>query len=177
MDNYAIKFKGYLRDLAGHRPSPGGGSTLAAAACIGASLIEKSLQYSTLPNKKKFHESIRKIEKIRNRVLPLIDLDGRIFTQLLHARSQGPTRRKLLIKSEKIMIEIGNASKALLALTKVVEFDVKKCIISDFLIGRAYLLLALKGVVVNLEANVHLFHKKSNYIVIFKTKLRQWQKF
>ena len=174
MDNYAIKFKGYLNDLAGRNPSPGGGSTLAAAVCIGASLIEKSLRFSVPPGDKKFRSPLSRIQKIRTSVIPLIDLDGKVFSVLL--RSRGPQRKKLLAQSERIMIDTGRAAKTLLSLTKVVESGVKKCIISDFLIGRDYLLVALSGVVLNLEANAHIFGRKSSAIRMFKTILRQWQK-
>ncbi|MCK5394122.1 MAG: cyclodeaminase/cyclohydrolase family protein, partial [Candidatus Omnitrophica bacterium] len=46
MKKYKSNFKDYIHDLGKREPSPGGGSAVCVAFCMGASLMEKAVNYS-----------------------------------------------------------------------------------------------------------------------------------
>ena len=110
MKSYKTKFKNYLDDLAKKAPTPGGGSAVCVVLCIAISLMEMAIQYS-LGKNKKLKECLITLRKLRRKVYPYIDLDGKIFNQIM--KSKGPARKKLLKRSEALIVETGRASLAL----------------------------------------------------------------
>ena len=173
MKSYKTKFKNYLDDLAKKAPTPGGGSAVCVVLCIAISLMEMVIQYS-LGKNKKLKECLITLRKLRRKVYPYIDLDGKIFNQIM--KSKGPARKKLLKRSEALIVETGRASLALLVLAKKAESGIKKSIISDFYIGLGLARVVLSGCVLNLEANSRMFGSKNKYINIFKKSLKSWPK-
>ncbi|MDD5585319.1 MAG: cyclodeaminase/cyclohydrolase family protein, partial [Candidatus Omnitrophica bacterium] len=155
------------------KPAPGGGSAICLIFCMGTSLLEKAIRYSCPKEEnlqaKRMRSVVKDLSLLRYKVLPYVDLDGKVFKALMAA---GPAARKKLIKkSEQIVVNTGcNCQKAFL-LAKEVESGIKKNIVSDFYIGVECLQLALRGCLHNLEANDAIFGKPSRFVKIFKTYL------
>ena len=168
MKSYRRNFKGYLADLAKKIPAPGGGSAICLSFCLGVSLIEKAINYS-LNKEKKLSRYLNKLRDLKAKIYPFIDLDGKLFEQILGAK--GKKKEYFLKQSENIIIDTAQACLRLFSLAKQVEFGIKKSIISDFHIGGEFVKLALKGCVLNLEANRKIFGKSNKYIKKFKSYL------
>ncbi|MBU0693614.1 MAG: cyclodeaminase/cyclohydrolase family protein [Candidatus Omnitrophica bacterium] len=157
-----------MDDLAKKKPSPGGGSAVCLASCLGISLIEKAISFSISKD-----ESLRKylgsLGELKKKVYSYIDQDGQIFEQILKAK--GSSKLELIGKSEEIIITTAKACQEVFCLAGIIKSGIKKSIISDFYIGLEFIAAALKGCVFNLEANRGIFGKKSRYIKIFKRYL------
>lgn len=172
MDSYGPRFKSYLSDLSKRIPAPGGGSAICLSFCLGISLIEKTIQYSF--NKKHIRtKHLNRFERLKKRVYPYIDLDGRIFKRLMSAKLS--KRKELLKRSEKIVVDTAKASWEAISLAKKVESGIKKGIISDFYIGSELIKVSLMGCILNLEANSEIFGKTSPYIKKFKGYLKRYE--
>jgi formiminotetrahydrofolate cyclodeaminase len=81
----------YLNLLAERIPAPGGGSAAALVAACGASLICMVAQYSIGRGKparieKRLQGVCQKAEKIRERMLELVDLDAEAYMAVVRAR-------------------------------------------------------------------------------------------
>lgn len=168
--NYHIKFKSYLDDLSKKRPSPGGGSAVCLSFCLGVSLIEKAINYSLNKNRT-LSKSLKEFIKLRKKILPYTDLDGKFFEKILKER---PGKRDYwLKKSEKIISDLGQAAIKSIYLAKKAESGIKNSIVSDFHIGCDLLKISLKGCIYNLEANSKLFGGKNRHIEIFNRFLNK----
>ncbi|MFA7676640.1 MAG: cyclodeaminase/cyclohydrolase family protein [Candidatus Omnitrophota bacterium] len=182
MEEYKKYFKNYLLGLASLNPSPGGGSVASLAFCLGAALIEKALAFSCSKNpatinlrKKntKITASIKKIRSLSKKPYCYIDEDGDIFEKIISF--QGAKKKRYIDKSQHLIADLGGRCREVFFITRKVEFDVKKCIISDFIIGLELVKLALKSCVLNLEANQKMFGAQSRKLGVFKNTLKKWQ--
>jgi formiminotetrahydrofolate cyclodeaminase len=173
MKNYRYQFREYLDDLAARQPSPGGGSAVSLIFCIGMSLIEMALQYSANKNDS-FKKHIVSLRKLRRQIYPYIDLDAKIFEKIM--RTTDPLKKVEYIRdSEKMVLHLGLVCHQAFLLAKKVESGIKSSIISDFYIGLDCIKTTLRGCMMNLEANVKMFGKKSRYIAIFRGYLKKWE--
>jgi formiminotetrahydrofolate cyclodeaminase len=102
-------------------------------------------------------------------------LDGKIFFKIL--KEKGKRKRLFLEKSQDLIVKLGKSCKKVISLAKKIESKIKKSIISDFYMGLDFVSVALKGCILNLEANRRLFGINSRYINIFKKYLKKWEKF
>ncbi len=182
MKRYKSKFKNYFQDLGKREPSPGGGSAVCVAFCMGVSLIEKAVNYSfilkkndeiTKKNNKKFEKIIIELQTLKKLVFPYIDEDGYIFQKII--KSKGEARKQYIEQSESIICDIAESCGNMFCLVKKIEFLIKKSIESDFIIGMEFVRAALMGCVLNLEANGEFFGKRNKYINKFKKSLNKWQ--
>lgn len=76
--------KKYLDDLAAKLPAPGGGSAAALTGSLGASLISMVINFSIgkpryARYEKFLNATLKKSEKLRKRLLDLVDLDVRAY--------------------------------------------------------------------------------------------------
>ena len=78
MKYYKGKFKNYLDDLGKRIPSPGGGSAVCLAFCMGISLIEKAINYSLILKAKDL-KSKNKNKKLKDTLVKLVKLKKRIY--------------------------------------------------------------------------------------------------
>jgi len=168
MKSYGPKFKGYLNDLAAKTPSPGGGSAVAIAGCMGISLIEMAMQYSLKENR----TVIAELAQLRNKIFPAIDNDAKLFAAIMKAKPD--KRLPLVMKSEALIVSVGLAAIRAAQLSKKREGEIKNSILSDFTLGFDLLKAALKGCLLNLEGNGVMFGKSSTFINTFKKALSQW---
>ncbi|RKY33927.1 MAG: hypothetical protein DRP68_00765 [Candidatus Omnitrophota bacterium] len=176
MKRYSDKFKIYLEDLSQPTPQPGGGSVASLCFCVGTSLIEMVLKFS----KGNFKDFFSILKKERKKILPLIDLDGKLFSQIIKERSL-QKKKYLISKSQKNLIKIGEKSLEILSMIKKVKNRVKLSLKGDLEIGLRLVELALFACIKNLQANQIMF-KVDNRETInnlskkFK-KVSIWEKF
>jgi formiminotetrahydrofolate cyclodeaminase len=156
MKNYRDKFRNYLQDLSKKMPHPGGGSVASLNFCLGVSLLQMALNFSS-PDLK---EVVKKLEKVKNEIFPFIDLDGEIFTKLINEKAPAK-KKKLLKEAQQLSFDIGKKCNKILTIAKKVHSKVKKSIESDFYIGLKLLETALFASLKNLEVNQRIF-KVSN---------------
>lgn len=176
MKNYRQGFKKYFDDLAKRIPAPGGGSAQVVIFSIGISLIEKSIQFSLSegPVKKSY---LQRFSLLRKKAYPIIDQDGRVFEKIVSSKEKNK-QQKFIAQSEALFVSLAESADNAFLLAKEVESDIKKSILSDFLIGKHCLKIALIGVILNLEANATMFKRNAQRSVSrFKNLLKKWDKF
>lgn len=156
MTNYRKDFKNYLNDLAVKKPSPGGGSVAALAFCLGTSLMEKSLRYSS-KNYRNLNDKLKRLRELRLSISKFIDLDGDIFGKVM--RAKGKQRKFYLKKSDAIIRRTAAGCRQVISLAKTLEAGVKNCIISDFRLGRELIALALIACDENRKANKAMLNR------------------
>lgn len=174
MERYSNRFKNYLDDLAAKKPAPGGGSAVALSLCLGISLLQKAINYSSGENKK-LKKCAYALRDLRKSISPYIDIDGDIFEKYIH--SKGKMRLYFLKRSNAGIIKIGNTCNTVFSYAKRIESGIKESIISDFYIGLNFVAIALRGCIINLEVNSRTQGIDNIYIGKFKRRLSQWQKF
>jgi len=171
MKTYCQDLEGYFNDLAAKQPSPGGGSAAAAIFCMGTGLIEMAMQYSLKENV----EVIGQIGELRKNNFPIIDLDSRLFDEIMKAKDE--QRTELITKCETMIAGLGLSVVKVVKLALTRKNDIKKSIISDYIIGIDCLKVVLTACVLNLKANETMFKVHSRYIGIFENELNTWPKF
>ncbi|MBN3039583.1 MAG: cyclodeaminase/cyclohydrolase family protein [Candidatus Omnitrophica bacterium] len=179
MKTYYKGLKPFLDDLAGRKPSPGGGSAAAFLFCLGLSLIDKSLNFSivskaVLPAQKaknhKLKNTISVFADLKRTFLPFVDKDGQVFDKIIN--SQGERRKALVRKSEKMIADMADSCRQAISLAKKAESDIKNNIISDFNIGCYCLFVCLMACLENLQANKAIFGTQNSNIAKIKKYLR-----
>ena len=96
--------KEYLDSLSAKEPVPGGGSAAALAGALGAGLISMVTQYS-LPklqsksDRAQAKEILKKSEKLRRRLLVLVDLDSKAYLRLRETKNAKPAVRQAALKT------------------------------------------------------------------------------
>src|SRR5690349_13823201 len=91
--------KEYLQQLSLKTPVPGGGSAAALAGALGAALISMAANYSLGKNSSKGVEKniktiLSKNEKIRKRLLELVDLDAQAYLAVVKTRQGSDLQKK-----------------------------------------------------------------------------------
>ena len=172
---YERLFKKYLKDLASKTPAPGGGSAGALSFCLGVSLIEMALNLSTDKKDKKLKKLFLSLKKVKDKVLPYIDLDGEVFIRALNAKKD--KRKEFCKKLNIIIFNLGKMCVKILSSSDSIEKNIKKYIISDFYIGLSFVKTALISSVKNLEANAKMFGLNNNERINFLSKrLKEFSK-
>ena len=95
--------KEYLDVLAKREPVPGGGSAGALVGALGAGLISMVAQYSLgRKSPKSIDKKISRIfsqsEKIRQRLLALVDLDAQAYLEVVNSRQGSAQKKKAALK-------------------------------------------------------------------------------
>ncbi|MBU4334812.1 MAG: cyclodeaminase/cyclohydrolase family protein, partial [Candidatus Omnitrophica bacterium] len=88
--NFTIKE--YLEVLSRKEPVPGGGSAAALTAALGVGLITMVANYSKAKSsskviEKKTQKIIRESEKMKDRLLELVDLDAQAYMGIVEAKN------------------------------------------------------------------------------------------
>ncbi|MCK5288112.1 MAG: cyclodeaminase/cyclohydrolase family protein [Candidatus Omnitrophica bacterium] len=184
MKKYKSNFKDYIQDLGKREPSPGGGSAVCVAFCMGVSLIEKAVNYSinlkkndkkTITQNKRLKITSIELHNLKKIVFPYIDKDGYIFEKIM--KTKGEKKEQFIKQSESIIYDVATACENMFSLAKKIESGIKKSIESDFIIGLELVRTALLGCILNLEANSKIFGKKNKSINKLKKSLNKWQKY
>ncbi len=164
----------FIRDLDSPKPAPGGGSSSAVAAAMGAAL-SRMVGHLTIP-KKKFkkldtetqEEIIALHEKIKDDVrkfLDLVDDDTRAFNEIMSAfkmsketeeekAARSKAIEKATYKATEVPLRIARiAHGVLLRLRPLLEYGNQNAI-SDIGVGALMLHAGLEGAILNVKINL-----------------------
>jgi formiminotetrahydrofolate cyclodeaminase len=140
-------------------PAPGGGSASALTGALGASLISMVVNYSLGKSssqflEKKFKKTLQQSERIRKRLLELVDLDAQAYLALVKAKKKSPQERQKALKNARaVPMEICRQSYEAIALAPFLVENGNKYLLSDVEVAVEMLWAAFKGAMKNVEAN------------------------
>ena len=152
----------YLNCLSQRTPVPGGGSAAALVGSLGAALISMAANYSLKKNKPvAVEENIKKIlfksEKIRKRLLELVDLDAQAYQNLVQAR-RGPDtslqkKNAALRRARAVPQEVCRLCFQSMELTPYLVQYGNKYLLSDVAVAVEFLQAAFNAAQINVEVN------------------------
>ena len=151
--------KKYLDVLSEKTPVPGGGSAAALTAALGAALISMVANYSLGKGKppsveRRIKDVLKKSEKIRRRLLELVDLDAQAYLQVVKARHKSPAEKEKAKKAaRRVPLEVGWLCYSAVELAPVLVEHGNKFLLSDVQVAVEFLLAAFKSAMVNIEVN------------------------
>ncbi|MDP8264608.1 MAG: cyclodeaminase/cyclohydrolase family protein [Candidatus Aceula lacicola] len=155
--NYSLSK--YLDRLSSKDPAPGGGSASALVSATGASLVSMVARYSLGRKQPKFVESkiksiLSKSEKIRKRLLVLVDLDAQAYLQVVKVRKGTEAQKKKAKKKAcDIPLEICRLSYAAIQLAPFLVEKGNPYLLSDVKCAIEMLLAGFQSALANVEAN------------------------
>lgn len=164
--SYSRLFDPYITQLSLRQPAPGGGSAIALVYCIALAIIQKAGIYSATQSPKLL-PAVKKLETMRAKILPHIDLDAFYFAEAM--KSSGKQRLRFLGQADTITRRTACACVQALHLCGAMRTHIKKSIWADFAIGHNLLTVVLEGCIANLTGNETL-SKRSN---AFLTRIRK----
>jgi Methenyl tetrahydrofolate cyclohydrolase len=157
---YAKKcLKIYLDDLAARKPAPGGGSAAALVGALAAALLSMVANFTIGKEKYKAHEKeikevLKKSERIRNRLLQLVDLDVKAYTCVVEARDKSEKQKKIALKKAAcVPTEVARLCYEAINLCPVLAKNGNKNLISDVEVAAEFLLSAFNSALINVEIN------------------------
>ena len=149
----------YLDVLASRNPVPGGGSAAALTGALGTALLSMAAQYSVRKsNPESLNQRIQKIllnsEKLRKRLLELVDLDAQAYLNVVKSRQAGEKAKKTaLAKAASVPREVCRLCyRGVELLPYLVEMG-NHHLISDIEVAAELLLAAFNAAVINVEVN------------------------
>jgi len=151
--------KEYLDRLADKAPVPGGGSAAALAGALGAGLMSMVAQYSvgkgaTPAIEREIKKTFRETQRIRRRLLELVDLDAKAYLKLRESKNAPPSVRKAaVIRAREVPLEVCRLCyKAVDHAPFLVESG-NKYLIADVAVACELLLSAFNGALVLSQYN------------------------
>jgi len=151
--------KEYSNALSAKKPVPGGGSAAALTAGLGVALISMVAHYSLGKNKSpkvdlKIKKILRKSEKLRKRLLDLVDLDAKAYLKVVAAR-KGSLKKKqnALNEAREIPMEVCRLSYEAMELTPFLVAKGNKNLLSDIQVSVELLMAAFNAAMVNVKIN------------------------
>lgn len=172
--------KTYLDDLAAKKPAPGGGSAAALAAALGAALLSMVANFTVGKEKYKEFEqeiksSLKKSEKIRKKLLELVDLDVITYNKVAENKKKSlALYQKSLKEASLVPLEITQNCLEALELCPVLEKKGNKYLASDIHVARALLIGAIHSAVVNVRINLPYIEDKE-FVHKINHQLRSWR--
>jgi len=151
--------KEYLEQLSLKVPVPGGGSAAALCGALGAALISMVANYSLGKNKSKSVDNkikniLKQNEKLRKRLIELIDLDAQAYLSVVKTRKAAPSiREKALKRASRVPQETCRLCYAALLLTPFLVKKGNRYLLSDVEVAIAMLAAAYNSALANVEAN------------------------
>ena len=151
--------KEYLDHLAARQPVPGGGSAAALSSALGAGLIVMVSQYSLGKGKPKLVETqltsiIAKAEKIRERLLALVDEDAQAYLAVVAARKlDAKAQKEAARKAARVPREICTLSYQAVELTPYIVEHGNPYLMSDVEVALELLLAGYHSAIVMVKAN------------------------
>ena len=155
--NYTLQQ--YVQQLSERKPVPGGGSAAALAGSLGAALISMVANYSLGKGKpidveQKIKETLEKSEKLRLRLLELVDLDAQAYMAVVEARKKDEEAKKTAAKrASEVPLEIAKKCYEAVDLTSFLVIEGNQNLISDIQVANELLLSAFKSAMVNVQIN------------------------
>lgn len=156
-NNHSLKK--YLENLAAQTPTPGGGSAAALVGALGVALISMVARYSLKKGRPRTIETkiesiLKESEKIRKRLLELVDLDARAYLKVAKTRHSRQDIRKAALRGARdVPCEVARlcfrSVQSLPFLTK----HGNRFLLSDIQVAAEFLLAAFNASLVNVEIN------------------------
>ncbi|MCX5681578.1 MAG: cyclodeaminase/cyclohydrolase family protein [Candidatus Omnitrophica bacterium] len=149
----------YLSQLSSKEPIPGGGSAAALVGATGASLICMVAHYSQGRKQskiveKKISDYLKKAEKIRKRLIELVDLDAKVYLALAKTpKSDKDKRKKALKKAQDVPLEVCRLCYAAIQLIPFLAKKGNPYLLSDVECAVEMLLAAFRSAFANIKAN------------------------
>jgi len=151
--------KTYLDDLAARKPAPGGGSAAAFVGALAAALLSMVANYTVGRDKYKKHEKeikevLRKSERIRKRLLQLVDLDVKAYMCVVEARDKSEKHKKIALKKAAcVPLEVCRLCHEAIGLCPTLIEKGNKNLVSDVSVAAEFLLAAFNSALINVEIN------------------------
>lgn len=155
--NHSVKE--YLDELSLKVPVPGGGSAAALAGALGAALISMVANYSLGKNKSKtVDQKIKKLlkesERLRKRLIELVDLDAQAYLGVVKTRKSAPAiRKKALKRASQVPRETARLCYQGVLLAPYLVEKGNKYLLSDVEVALELLRAAYNSAMVNVETN------------------------
>lgn len=149
----------YLQRLSERTPTPGGGSAAALAGALGAALISMVANYSLGKGKppqieKEIKKILQQSEKLRKRLLQLVDLDAQAYLGVVKARKKSDKIKKTAAqRAREVPLEICQRCYEAVELTPYLVHHGNTYLISDVQVANELLLAAFKSAVINVQIN------------------------
>ena len=149
----------YLDAVAAKSAVPGGGSVAALTAALGTALIAMVANYSLgRGSPRKVEGRLKKIlatsEKLRRRLLQLVDSDARAYLQVVATRQAAPAKKKTALRqARQVPGEVCRCCYAAIQLTTFLVTNGNKYLMSDVEVAGELLLSAFKSAAVNIAVN------------------------
>ena len=148
----------YLDCLSKKEPVPGGGSVAALTAALAAGLISMVANYSIGKNTESVERKIKTIlegsEKIRKRLLELVDLDAQAYLNVVKTRKAAPEiKKKALAQARQVPFEVGQLCYNAVQLTPYLVQKGNFYLMSDIQVANELLLAAFNSAMVNVRCN------------------------
>jgi len=151
--------KAYLDSLSAKTPVPGGGSAAALVGSLGTALVSMVANYSLRKTKSRsLNSQIRiallKSEKIRKRLLDLVDLDAEAYLGVVKSRAQNEKMKKrALKKAREIPLEVCRLCYDAVLLTSLLAQKGNPNLLSDIRVAVEMLTAAFNSAMVNARVN------------------------
>ncbi len=149
----------YSRVLSLKVPAPGGGSAAALIAAVGAALLSMVANYSigkgaSKQAEKRVRDILRQTERLRKRLLELVDLDAQAYLNVVRSRQASPQKRKAALKAARqVPQEVCRLCyKAVQLSSDLVRYG-NKYLLSDVEVALEALQAAFNSAKINVEIN------------------------
>ncbi len=149
----------YLEGLSARTPVPGGGSVAALVAALGVGLMSMVAHYSLGKGKPKNIEiriksTLAKSEKLRRRLLELVDLDAQAYLQVVKTR-QAPwkIKQKALKGARDVPKEVCRLCYSAMDLAPFLVKEGNQNLLSDVQVAVELLSAAFESAMVNVAVN------------------------
>ncbi len=155
--NYTLQE--YVTSLSQRKPVPGGGSAAALTAACGVALISMVANYSKgRGNGKRVENKINSIfkqsERIRTRLVELIDLDVQAYQAVVDARAaSSAVKKRALRRAAKVPDEVSRLCYKAAQLASYLVEKGNPNLVSDIVVASDLLLAAFSSARVNVEVN------------------------
>ncbi|MCA9405025.1 MAG: cyclodeaminase/cyclohydrolase family protein [Candidatus Omnitrophica bacterium] len=149
----------YLDVLSKKVPAPGGGSAAALTGAAGAALLSMAANYSLGKGSSKrvetaLKKNLERSEKIRKRLVELIDLDAEAYLALVAARKKSEKEKQAALKKARaVPKEIAKQCYNAVQLAPLLVKEGNPYLISDVQSACEMLKAAFQAAMANVEAN------------------------
>ncbi len=152
-----LPIKNYIDELSSEKPIPGGGGTSALAACLGIALelmvARISLKKQEGESRKSLEDTIKKLEKLLNDAEQIIDLDPKIYQEVMDSYGT-PEIGQALLNSFRLQADLALLIVMAKQLLNTVGPIAKGSIRNDLIVSSGILDGAFKGAVATARINV-----------------------
>jgi len=165
----------YLKELAGRRMTPGGGSAAALTAALGAGLNAMVINYSMKKDtpedvKRGFEEKLKKQEESLDRLSSLVDEDCRAFRKLMEALSAKRDAQEEYCAAAAVPVKICRECHVSMEMSLELIKDSNRNLVTDVGCAAHMLKAAFYSALLNVEVNLKWIKDRA-FIEDAKSKL------